>query len=39
MSEFTDMLAKGYGFTGPAVVLGAALEGQTVHPEPKIRLP
>jgi len=39
MSQFTDMLAKGYGFSGPSVVLGAALEGQTVHPEPKIRVP
>ena len=39
MSQFTDMLAKGYGFTGSSVVLGAALEGETIHPEPKIRVP
>jgi DNA helicase HerA-like ATPase len=37
---FTDMLAAGYGFTDPAVTLGAALEKTgTVHQEPKIRIP
>ena len=34
-----DMLKAGYGFTDPSVTLGAALEGATVHPEPKIRIP
>jgi len=39
-SSFSDMLTAGYGFTDPAVVLGAALErGQTVHQEPKVRIP
>ena len=34
---FTEMLAAGYGFTDPAVTLGAALEGTgAVHQEPKI---
>jgi hypothetical protein len=39
MTGFTDMLAAGYGFEDPAITLGAALEGGTVHPEPKIRVP
>jgi DNA helicase HerA-like ATPase len=38
-NPFTDMLAAGYGFSDPAVVLGASLEGATVHQEPKIRIP
>jgi len=34
------MLAAGYGFSDPAVTLGAALEsGGTVHPEPKVKIP
>ncbi|HYL28769.1 MAG TPA: helicase HerA-like domain-containing protein [Gemmatimonadales bacterium] len=39
MPSFSDMLASGYGFSDPSVVIGAALEGATVHPEPKIRIP
>jgi DNA helicase HerA-like ATPase len=39
MTDFTDMLAAGYAFTEPAITLGAALEGGTVHREPKIKLP
>jgi DNA helicase HerA-like ATPase len=39
MTSFTDMLATGYGFGEPAITLGAALEGGTVHPEPKVRVP
>jgi DNA helicase HerA-like ATPase len=40
MTTFDEMLKAGYGFTDPAVTLGAALEGTgTVHPEPKIRIP
>jgi uncharacterized protein len=39
-NSFDAMLTAGYGFTEPAVTLGAALEGDgTVHPEPKIRIP
>ncbi len=39
-SSFTDMLTAGYGFSDPAVVLGAALERDgSVHPEPKVRIP
>ncbi|HJR50550.1 MAG TPA: helicase HerA-like domain-containing protein [Gemmatimonadales bacterium] len=39
MTGFTDMLAGGYGFTDPAITLGAALQGGAVHPEPKVRVP
>ncbi len=39
MPSFSEMLAAGYGFTGPSITLGAALEGGTVHPEPKVRIP
>jgi DNA helicase HerA-like ATPase len=39
MTRFTDMLAAGYGFTDPAIILGAALEEGTVHAEPKVRVP
>ncbi len=39
MTGFTDMLADGYGFTDPAITLGAALEGGTVHQEPKVKVP
>src|SRR5262250_2659540 len=39
MTLFTDTLRAGYGFSDPSVVLGAALEGATVHPDPKIRIP
>jgi DNA helicase HerA-like ATPase len=39
MTRFTDTLGAGYGFTEPAIVLGAALEGETVHQEPKIKVP
>lgn len=38
-ASFTEMLADGYGFTEPAVLLGAAVEGQTAHPEPKVKIP
>jgi DNA helicase HerA-like ATPase len=37
---FTDTLTAGYGFTDPAVTLGAALEKDgTVHQEPKVKIP
>jgi len=39
MPSFSDMLAAGYGFSDPSVVLGAALEGATVHREPKVKIP
>jgi uncharacterized protein len=39
MTSFTDMLAAGYGFGDPAITLGSALEGGTVHQEPKIKVP
>jgi DNA helicase HerA-like ATPase len=39
MTSFTDMLAAGYGFTDPAITLGSALEGGTVHKEPKVKVP
>jgi DNA helicase HerA-like ATPase len=32
-------LQTGYGFSGASLTLGAALEGLTVHQEPKVRLP
>jgi DNA helicase HerA-like ATPase len=39
-SSFADMLAACYGFTDPAVTLGAALEkGGAVHQEPKVKIP
>ncbi len=38
-ASFADALKSGYGFTGTALTLGAALEGPTTHPEPKIRIP
>jgi DNA helicase HerA-like ATPase len=39
MTSFSDMLLAGYGFTDPAITLGAALEGGTVHQDPKIKVP
>ena len=39
-NSFDAMLTAGYGFTDPAVILGAALEQDgTVHQEPKVRIP
>jgi len=39
-TSFADMLAAGYGFTDPAVTLGAALESSgAIHQEPKVRIP
>jgi DNA helicase HerA-like ATPase len=39
MPTFLDTLQQGYGFDGPAIVLGAAVENGTVHPSPKVRIP
>jgi len=37
--NFADMLRAGYGFSDPSVVLGAALDGTSVVPNPKVRIP
>jgi DNA helicase HerA-like ATPase len=38
--SFDEMLTAGYGFSDPAVTLGAALQQDgTVHRDPKIRIP
>jgi DNA helicase HerA-like ATPase len=37
--SFLDTLTAGYGFADPAITLGAAMEGTTLHQEPKIRIP
>ncbi|HKV74122.1 MAG TPA: helicase HerA-like domain-containing protein [Gemmatimonadales bacterium] len=37
--NFDQSLTSAYSFSEPAVVLGAALEGATVHQEPKVRIP
>jgi DNA helicase HerA-like ATPase len=39
MTGFADMLAAGYDFTDPAITLGSALQGGTVHQEPKVKVP
>jgi uncharacterized protein len=40
MSDFAGMLADGYGFTDPAVLLGAAMEPRGgMHADPKVRIP
>ncbi len=39
MSAFTEVLEQSYRTEEPSLVLGAALEGQQIHPDPKIRLP
>jgi DNA helicase HerA-like ATPase len=36
---FDAMLAAGYGGNEPSLILGAALEGTVLHPEPHVRLP
>ena len=38
-SSLADALQAGYGFPGPAITLGAALDHGTPLPEPKIRIP
>ena len=39
MTSFNEMLGAGYGFSEPSIILGAAMEGGTVHPEPKVKVP
>jgi uncharacterized protein len=38
-TAFAEMLARGYGTTEPSLILGSALEGSELHPEPKVHLP
>jgi DNA helicase HerA-like ATPase len=38
-SAFAEMLTKGYAGSDPALTLGAAIEGTSIHRDPKIRLP
>jgi hypothetical protein len=37
--SLSEALKAGYGFTVPTVTLGAALDGASVIPEPKVRIP
>ncbi len=39
MTSFHDALLAGYGFDGPSITLGGALEGATVHPTPRVCIP
>ena len=39
MPSFDEMLKAGYGSDEPSVTLGAALEGATIHQQPKVRIP
>jgi len=39
MTSFHDELLAGYGFDGPSITLGGALDGATVHPTPKVCIP
>ncbi len=39
MPSFEDALKAGYGFPDDSLVLGAALEGDVLHPEPLVRFP
>ena len=39
MASFPEMLAAGYGFDEPSIVLGAALHEGAIHAEPPVRLP
>jgi len=39
MTTLVDTLREGYGFAQPVVTLGAALDGTTVVPEPKVAIP
>ncbi len=39
MTSFHDELLAGYGFDGPSITIGGALEGATVHPTPKVCIP
>ncbi|GAA2739294.1 helicase HerA-like domain-containing protein [Kitasatospora cinereorecta] len=38
-AEAIEEIAAGYAFTGPALELGAALRGTTVHPDAQVRIP
>ncbi len=39
MGTLLEQITAGYGFSGPAVVLGATLEGAAIHQQPLIRIP
>ncbi len=39
MGTLLEQLTAGYGFSSPAITLGAALEGPTIHQQPLIRVP
>lgn len=39
MTNFATALEAGYGFPDDSLVLGAALEGETLHQEPMVRFP
>ncbi|HWA16107.1 MAG TPA: helicase HerA-like domain-containing protein [Gemmatimonadales bacterium] len=39
MGTLLEQITAGYGFSGTAITLGAALEGATVHQQPRIRIP
>ena len=39
MASITDALNTGYGFSGPVVTLGGAIDGATVIREPKVAIP
>ncbi|MFZ5625326.1 MAG: helicase HerA-like domain-containing protein [Gemmatimonadota bacterium] len=39
MTAFKDELEAGYGFTDPAIVLGAAVHENVVFPEPRVKIP
>ncbi len=39
MASFDAALAAAYGFPDPCAIIGAALDGPTPHPEPKVRIP
>ncbi|MEO8031309.1 MAG: helicase HerA-like domain-containing protein [Gemmatimonadota bacterium] len=38
-TPFDTALSAAYGFSEPALILGAALDGTATHPEPKVRIP
>ncbi|HEY7027215.1 MAG TPA: helicase HerA-like domain-containing protein [Gemmatimonadales bacterium] len=38
-TQLAQALTSGYGFSGESIVFGAALDGTSVIPEPKVRVP
>ncbi len=39
MADLKSALAAGYGFEGPALIFGAAMDGETALPEVQVRVP